>query len=236
MASDFMAALIYMPYFDNAAKGVYEAQAEALENFEGLREKIPGCEFMLDRRYSATDEDRLPFFRRIWGRFDLVHIESTKIPSSEQVRTLLSCPHLLCSQNYLTNIVAPDGEIFKFPAHKALTAEDQDLKSGCGLGYPFTKQNLRYCRDDEDFCDVTDLGIIKISQAFQQAHAPTFADDDLGYRYNDVERLHAWLLPIGVKWHRHKELARRNQLFHVKNANHVSEYISREEYRQRWRS
>lgn len=229
--------LVYMPYFASSGHGVGAAQEYPMANFRALEAQrtqiTPNCEFRLEG-LTGTSEDRLPFLASIWGKYTFVMIESTKAPTMAQLKALVGCPEHLCSQDYRTNMMLNSGAIFQFPAHKQLTdAPQKDVTKGCGLGYPFQVAWLRYARPEEDYADVSDLGVIKISQAFQNAHPFTYQEEDIPYRYNTVERLHQFLFSITPhpRWHRHKDLAYRSPLFHVKSRSWSSEYLTEPEMR-----
>ena len=229
-----------MPYFDSDGHNVRAAQKESWDFFKNLIGQYESklsilnefdVEFML-RSTSGVSEDRLPFLKSIWGKYDLLMIESTKIPTTIQIKTLIDCKYDLCSQNYETNIMQRDGTVFKFPAHKQYAKSwSGNIREGCPIDNLF----LRYAKDDEDLADVTDLGIIKISRNFQLAHMPDFESEAQEGNYNTVERLHKWLRTIDPlpRWHRHKDLARRNPLHHHRIYLGASEYLTESEMKQK---
>lgn len=236
--------LFYMPYFDSNGRGCREAQGESLLFFDTLSHSKfnDGKNIFYLQKNTGASEDRLPYFASIWGKYDIIMIESTKVPTLNQIEKMVNCDKYLCTQEYITKLPRKNNVIIDFYAHKTLLpnrgGNPPDLKDGCQMSIPDGRPsyNLVYTQKHypaHEYCDVSDLGIIKISQKAQLYRNPDFMPVQTGHDYNTVERLHEWIFRNGFNWHRHPELAaRRPDLYHVRTSErgHESEYLTYSEY------
>jgi hypothetical protein len=247
-----MTTLFYMPYFDSDNHRMRDVQEPSLKFFNEVLqdslEDLYDVKFLLQKNTGAS-EDRLPYFASIWGQYNIFMIESTKVPTIKQVVEILNCRHDLCTQEYITKVPRKPDPITRKPnwcdfyAHKYIVDNWVPITEGCDMTIPEGKGNyhLRYAKlfgynDPNSMCDVTDLGIVKISKALQERTKPDFMASKVISDYNTVERIHDWIFRnCGFRaWHSHHDtLAWRNpELIHVRTSErwHESEYWNYDEY------
>ncbi len=215
-------------------QGIEAAQSKSLELINEIREKKLWQVLMLPQQ-GKYDMERLKTFERLWGKDDLMMIESTKAPTIKQIQELEACKELMCSQAYMnTRMIQGKKELSQVPNHLNIAMHGEE-RCNCKNVYvhePLMGMEFVPCEDSDDFADLSHLGIIKFSKRFQETYPP---DWKYTYNYRDywvmLEVIHEFLFKYELykAWHRHKELAWHTSLIHWKDGSGNSIYLTNEE-------